>query len=140
LQTPGLANAFDLQYITQKDPGLVMLSAAVPPDKELDARTAVQKELERLATEGISAEALTRVKRILRNSYAFTNEAYSDQTGSLAFYEMIDTYRFAVDYIDAVNQVTPEDVKRVAAEYLDPEKQVLIIFRPPAPRKPGGEV
>ncbi|MGQ9732603.1 MAG: hypothetical protein ACUVX8_15195, partial [Candidatus Zipacnadales bacterium] len=83
---------------------------------------------------------LEDAKRLLRNSYAFANESYSDQTGSMGFYEMIDTYRFAFDYIEAVNQITTEDIQRVAAQYLNRDRHVLVIFRPPAPQKPGHEV
>ncbi len=135
-----LLAAFQLDFITHRDDGLVLLTAATPPDKELEARAAITAEFERLAQEGVTEDELARVKRQLRNSYAFTNEAYSDQVGSMGFYEMIDTYRFAIDYIDAVNAVTVEDIKSVAERYLDPEKLVLVIFRPLSASKPGGEV
>lgn len=135
-----LLTAFQLDYITHRDDGLVLLTAATTPDKELEARAAIMAEFERLAREGTTEDELARIKRQLRNSYAFTNEAYSDQVGSMGFYEMIDTYHFAVDYIDAVNAVTAADVQRVAQRYLDPEKLVLVIFRPPSPTGPGGEV
>ena len=58
----------------------------------------------------------------------------------MGFYEMIDTYRFAIDYIDAVNEVTVDNLRNTAAKYLNPDKRVLVIFRPPAPRQPGTEV
>jgi zinc protease len=140
VEEKGLVNAFDLQYITQRDNGLVLLTTATPPEKEREARTAIAEQIHRLASEGVTDAELAQGKRVLRNSYAFSNEAYSDQIGSLGFYEMIDTYRFACDYMDAVNQVTAADIKRVAAQYLSDDKAVLVIFRPPAPGKPGGEV
>jgi len=140
VEQKGLVNAFDFQFLTQREDGLVLLTAATTPDKELEARAALAEQLQRLATEGVTGEELERSKRVLRNSYAFSNEAYSDQVGSLGFYEMIDTYRFAIDYIDAVNQVTAEDIKRVAAEYLSSDKMILVILRPPAPRGSGHEV
>jgi len=140
VENKGLVTAFDLQFITQKEEGLVLLTAGTEPAKEREARTAIAEQIRRLATEGVSEEELAHNKRLLRNSYAFSNEAYSDQIGSLGFYEMIDTYRFAIDYLDAVDQVTTDDVKRVAAQYLADDKSVLVIFRPPAPHKPGGEV
>lgn len=140
VEARGLVSAYDLQFLTQREPGLVLLTAATTPDKELAARSALRDQLERLATESLTDEDLARCKRVLRNSYAFSNEAYSDQVGSLGFYEMIDTYRFAIDYVDAVNEVTAEDIKRVAAEYLSSEKAITVIFRPPAPRGTGHEV
>jgi len=140
VEAQGLVTAFNLDFITHLNDGLVVLSASVAPDKELEARTAIMAQFQRLATEGVTDEELAAAKRQLRNSYAFTNEAYSDQVGSMGFYEMIDSYRFAVDYIDAVNAVTPEDIKRVAAQYFDSQKAVLVVFRPPTATKPGGEV
>lgn len=140
VQDKGLVTGFDLEYITQKDEGLVILTAVIQPDKELEARTAIMKQFERLAEDGVTEEELADSKRVLRNSYAFANEAYSDQIGSLGFYEMIDTYRFAIEYIDAVNEITCDDIKRVAASYLTSEKAITVIFRPPTPRAPGAEV
>ena len=140
VEAKGLVTAFNLDFVTHLSDGLVVLSVTVAPDKELDARTAIMAQFERLGTEGVTEDELAAAKRQLRNSYAFTNEAYSDQVGSMGFYEMIDSYRFAVDYIGAVNAVTPDDIKSVAARYLDPQKAVLVVFRPPSATKPGGEV
>ncbi|MGQ9732602.1 MAG: M16 family metallopeptidase, partial [Candidatus Zipacnadales bacterium] len=52
----GLIVAFDLQFITQKEDGLVLLTAAAEPTKELEARNALMQEFERLATEPLSSE------------------------------------------------------------------------------------
>ncbi len=135
-----LITAFNVDFITHLDDGLVVVTATVAPDKELDARAALMAQFTRIAKDGVTEEELAAAKRQLRNSYAFTNEGYGDQVGSMGFYQMIDSYRFAVDYIDAVNAVTPDDLKSVAARYFDPQKAVLVVFRPPAPHKPGGEV
>ena len=140
VQEKGLIDAFDVQYITHLDDGLVLVSAITEPGQEMEARQAIEAEFARIAQEGITEEELAQAKRQLRNSYAFSNEAYSDQVGAMGFYEVIDTYRFAIDYIDAVNEVTVDDLKNTAAKYLNPDKRVLVIFRPPAPRQPGTEV
>lgn len=131
----GTAVAVDVQYLTQRDPGLLVVTALTPPDKETDARTAIVAEVERLRNEALTAEALDQAKRVLRIGYAFSNEAYADQAGSLAFYEAIGGYQLAVDYIDRVNAVTPELFQQVARKYLDPNAYTLAIIRP-APR-PG---
>jgi len=140
VEAKGSVTAFDLQFITHRDDGLVLVTAVAEPGKELEARDALLSQFARIAEEGVSQEDLDRAKRQLRNSYAFSNEAYSDQVGAMGFYEMIDTYRFAIDYIPAVDEVTVDDIKATARKYFNPDTRVLVIFRPPAPRKPGTEV
>ncbi len=140
VQDKELITAFDLQYITHRDDGLVLMTAVTEPGKETVARQAILDEFATIAADGVTEEELALAKRQLRNSYAFSNEAYSDQIGSLGFYEMIDTYRFAIDYIDEVDEVTVDDIKATAAKYFNPDTRVQVIFRPPAPRRPGGQV
>lgn len=131
----GTAVAVDVQYLTQRDPGLLIVTALTLPERETDARTAIITEIERLRNETLSPEALEQAKRVLRIGYAFSNEAYADQAGSLAFYEALGDYQLAVDYIERVNAVTPELFQQVARKYLDPNAYTLVIIRP-APR-PG---
>lgn len=130
LVEPGIAMAVDVNYLTQRDPGLFIITALTPPDRETDARAAIIAEIERLRSEPLSAEALEQARRVLRVGYAFANEAYADQAGSLAFYEAIASYRLAVDYIDRVNAVTAEQLQQVARKYLNPDAYTLAIIRP----------
>ncbi len=120
----------ECNYLTQFQPGLMMLTAGIHGEGEITVRNAIIEEITRLRNEKVSEEALERAKRLLRTEYAFTNESYSGQVGSMGFYESIDTYEFAIDYIDYVNAVTPEDIQAVARKYLDPEAYTLVILRP----------
>ncbi|MFP3902856.1 MAG: M16 family metallopeptidase [Armatimonadota bacterium] len=120
----------ECHYLTQFQPGLMMLTAGVHGDGEITVRNIILEEITRLRSEKVSEEALDRAKRLLRTEYAFTNESYSGQIGSMGFYEAIDTYEFAIDYIDYVNAVTAQDVQDVARKYLDPEAYTLVILRP----------
>lgn len=120
----------ECNYLTQFQPGLMMIIAGIHGDGEITARNVILEEIRRLRNEKVSEEALARAKRLLRTEYAFTNESYSGQVGSLGFYDAIDTYEFAIDYIDYVNRVTAEDIQEVARKYLDPEAYTLVILRP----------
>ena len=53
----------------------------------------------------------------------------------MGFYEAIDSYRFAVDYMDQVDAVTVEDISRVARSYLTLDSYTLVVVRPEP--KPG---
>ncbi len=135
-----LAAGVDIIYLTQRQPGMFILTVAILEKNELVVRKAVLEEVRRLIDEKVSDEELARTKRLLRTEYAFSNESYSGQVGSLGFYEAIDTYQFAVDYIDMVNSVTADDIQRVARQIFDTEGYGMVIRRRDKDLPPGQEV
>lgn len=118
----------DVEFLTQKHPGLLLITALVYPAREADAQAGVLAEVKRLTDEPLSETELDRAKRLLYTEYAFSNESYDDQVGSLGFYSGIDDYRFAIDYIKTVMQVTPAQVQQVAAKYLQPSAYSLAVL------------
>jgi len=135
LEDKGLALMSTVDFLTQRYPGLFVITALTKPDSEREVRSTILAEIQRLGDEQVAEEELAEAKRLLRAAYAFSNEAYSDQVGSLGFYEAIATHQVAIDYIGEVNQVTPADLQRVARKYLVPDLYTLIIVRPEA--QPG---
>jgi len=119
----------DVQFLTQKQPGLLTVTAVVRPGREEEAQVAIVREMQRLAQEPVSDQELDRAKRLLYAEYAFSNEALDDQVGSMGFYASIDTYRFAIDYIEQVMQITPAQLQQVAARYYKPDNYALAILR-----------
>jgi len=129
-----VAVSTDVEFITRRDPGLVIISCVATEGKEREAREGVLDEIRRLTDEPLRPGELAAAKKLLRDAYAFSNETLGDQTGSMGFYESIDTYKFAIDYIDQVNKVTAKDVQRTAARYLRPDAYTLVVAR--SPRRP----
>ena len=125
-----LAITCAVQFLTQRDPGLFIITAVTAPDKELAARQASLEEVEQLRAAPVSDQTLQEAKRLLYADYAFTNEAYTDQVDTLVFYEAIDSYRFATEYIELVNQVTAADLQAVVSKYLGPDNCSRLIIRP----------
>ena len=134
-----LVKGSSVDFITHKMPGLLIITAVVDPRQELTARQALLDVVASLAKAPPTPEQLARAKKLIYVSYAFQNEACSDQVGSMGFYEAIDSYRFAVDYMDEVNKVTPEDIQRVAQQHLKPESCALVVLRSEKPAVPGQE-
>ncbi len=129
-----LALGATCDFLTHRHPGMLIISAVCRPDKEVQVRQAIIDKLENLRREPLRDDELERVKDTLYTSYAFTNETYVDQVGSIGFYEMIDTYKFAFEYIDIVRSITAEELRAVALKYLDPNRRAVVIMRP---RRPG---
>ncbi len=130
LEEKGVALMSSVDFLTQRYPGLFIITALTRPDKEREVRSTILAQIESLRSEQVSDEELSEAKRLLRAEYAFSNEAYSDQVGSLGFYEALATYHMAVDYIGEVNKISPEDIRRVARKYLLPDAYTLVIVRP----------
>lgn len=120
----------EVQFITKRDPGLFIVTCVCPQEREYEARDVVLAEIGKLRAEKLSAADLAAAKDVVLSGYAFDASTLSGQVGCLAFYEAIDTWRFAVDYPGEVQKVTAEDVQRVAQTYLDPAKYTLVIIRP----------
>lgn len=119
----------EVQYLTQRQPGLLTITALLYPAREDEALAGILAQVRRLAEEPISEAELARARRMLYTDYAFTNESYDDQVGSMGFYESIDTYQFALDYIAEVMRITPEQIQATARKYLLEEAYTLVILR-----------
>ncbi|MCX7600073.1 MAG: insulinase family protein [Armatimonadetes bacterium] len=131
-----LALAADAEFLTQRYPGLLILLVVCAREKELEARQAILEAVEQLRSAPLSDEEMKRLKDLIYTQYAFTNETCLDKAGSIGFYEMITGYRFAFDYIDLVEKVTPEQLQEVARRYLNPDAYSAVVLRP---RSEGGQ-
>ncbi len=125
-----LLQAAVVNYLTQRWPGLFTISAVTQPAYELDLRSALLDKINYLRTNLVSEKVVAEAKQAIYADYAFSNESYIDQVDSLAFYEAIDSYKFAVNYIDLINQITPQEIQQTARKYLGLDNYSLIIIRP----------
>jgi len=139
LEQKGLALNSQAGFLTQKHPGLFLITAVVRPDKELPAREAILSVVRDLRERQFSDEELAYLKKLLYADYAFANQSYADQVGSLAFYEAIDTYKFACQYLATAGAVTAEQIQEVARKYLGEDRFTVVIFRPQTPPDEGRE-
>ncbi len=127
----------EVEFITKRDPGLFIITCVAKPTAEFETRETVLAEVEKLRSHKITPEELETARALIQVSYAFDNQTYLGQVGSLSFYWAIDRYKFAVDYLSEVERVTPDDIQRVARDYLGPSQFTLVIIRP---RAGGGTV
>lgn len=124
----GLVKAVGVEYLTQRDRGLVGVWAVCEPEQEASVREAIRGELRRLADEPVSPEELAAAKRLLSVNYAFANETASDRTSTLGFYEAISSYRMAIQYPARVAAVSAADVQEVARWYAG--EPMWVVMRP----------
>jgi zinc protease len=92
-------------YVTTVDPNAVL--------------RIMREELTTLQTELVDPDGLKRLEQQFITEYFLKNETNADQANVLARAEVFEgDYRAADRFMDNLQRVTPEDVRRVAREYL----------------------
>jgi len=133
-----LVASYDVDYLTQRDPGLFAVDLSDPQDSDA-AVQAVLDEVKRVQTQGISDAELERAKDELRSQYVIQSDTVNGQGGALGFYDMINNYRFGQYYLDRAARVTAADVQRVAKAYLSPDNYIRVDISPlPPPSQDEG--
>jgi len=97
--------------------------------------------MEGMRREPVSPDDLRTAKESLINSFVF---AFDDSHAVVSQRMTLDFYGYPVDYLEKYREkmgaVTREDVLRVAREYLDSERQVILLVGAPEGVDPGGEL
>jgi len=125
------------------DPGLFYFYATVGPGKTTDqVERAIYEEVARLQKEPPDDRELTRAKNQVEAGYVLAQDSVFYQAMQIGEAE---TTGAGVDYVDKfparIRQVTAEDVRRVAAQYLTEDNRTVAVLEPPpapAPQAEGG--
>ncbi len=125
-----LAVTIDCYITGTDDPGLIVLESKPRDGVSLeDLKRAIEEELTLLVDDLVPAIELQKIKNKLEASMLFSELSIVNKAINLAFYEGIGD----VDLINTEDElyanVTAEDIKRVAAEYLKPERQSTLYYR-----------
>jgi zinc protease len=86
------------------------------------------KEIHRLGSEPPTAMELKGIQNYLSGIFILHNSTLDNLIGQLAFVDeqgLDDDY--LTKYVARVNAVTPEDVKRLTAEYLKPDSMTVVV-------------
>jgi zinc protease len=124
-----------------EDPNLFYAVAIVqPPNRPEDVQRALQEAIDRIKTEGVTAEELSRAKRQFARDYILGRETVQQKALQLAHAVVIhNDIRTADGEFDLFQAVTQADVQRVARTYFTPESRMLLTILPTTgPRSSGG--
>src|SRR5205823_15012670 len=127
----GLAFGISAFSYTPGDPGLFGIDATVDPKKREAAEQLVMGIVDEVKQAGVTAEELTKAKKILLSHHLgalTTMRGQASDTGSN--WLLTRNLNFSRDYLDAVQKVTLDDVKRVAGKYLTDENLTVISLNP----------
>jgi zinc protease len=123
----GYAYGARSQFDMRRSPGPFTAAAGVQTDKTAESLTEFFKELEAIATP-IGADELAKAKNYLALGFPGDFETLSDLA---ARFEELVTYGLPDDYYDdytaKIAAVTAADVRRAAAQYIQPDKLAVVV-------------
>ncbi|MBI3925266.1 MAG: insulinase family protein [Armatimonadetes bacterium] len=138
LVEPDIAEATQVDFLTQAHPSLVMVTAVGDRKKVEEMRAGILQGIEKIRQGEFTDPELARAKTILMTTYRFGNETNAGKADSLGFYETIDDWNFATGYLDRIGRVTRDDVVDVARRYLEKSYYGVIMTPEAAPPRREG--
>ena len=90
----------------------------------------IRERIEQLCKEPVSEVELARCQRLLCNDYAFSTETPGQLAGLYGYYHTIARAELSVTYPHYIQQLSPEDIQRVACKYLDSERYGVTVLEP----------
>lgn len=124
--------------LLSRDPNLFTLSAQPLPGKETEeVLKALDDEVARLQKEPVGDTELEKAKNQLEAAFVYAQDSLFSQGMFLAKHEIAAGWRTIADYLPAIRKVTPEDIRRVAGQYLRPQNRTVGILIPLPPKEDG---
>src|SRR5881396_3864301 len=127
----GLAYRISAFSYTPGDPGLFGIDATLDPKKREAAEQLVLRILDEVKQAGVTTEELMKAKKISLSHHLGALTTMRGQASDIGSNWLLTrNLNFSRDYLDAVQQVTLDDIKRVAAKYLTNDNLTTVSLNP----------
>jgi len=128
LYTEGLIISKSADYSSFHELGIFGISAATQTPSTVEKR--IQEILWKVIEEGVTEEEVAIAKAIIRTGYAMDGERAFSMACMMSRYEEISSLEDRIRYEQALEEVTKEDVQRVAEKYVNPQRATVFILKP----------
>ena len=125
-----LVQTVDADLEVRRDPGMFLISTQMPPENEARVFGIVRDELHRIAVEPVTAAELSRVKAAILNKYALNAQTFFARAERLCLNELMADATMDAAFPKLVENVTPDDLRRVASRYLAADLASYSVVRP----------
>src|SRR5438876_4412273 len=127
----GLAYSVSAFSYTPGDPGLFGIDATVDPTKRDAAEQLALRIVDEIKQTGVTAEELAKARKITLSHHLGALTTMRGQASDIGSNWLLTRdLNFSRHYLDAVQKVTLEDIKRVAATYLTENNLTVISLNP----------
>jgi zinc protease len=118
-------------YRPMLDPYLFQVSATARPGVALQKiERAVLVELEKISTEPITDQEFEKVLKQTRAQYVYAEDGVGNHGYRLGMLDVVASWRMYETFLDNLEQVTQDDVQRVAKKYLAETNRTIGWFIP----------
>jgi zinc protease len=127
----GLAFSVSAFSYTPGDPGLFGVDATVDPKKRDDAQKLIQQIIDEVKQAGVTADELMKAKKMSLSHHLDALTTMRGQASDIGSNWLLTrNLDFSRDYLNAVQKVTLDDIKRVAAKYLIDQNLTVASLNP----------
>ena len=124
-------NMISTDYYHFKDGGNFFIQGNFKPEEKETAIKQIKEEIENLCENGISENELKKAKKKIKTGFAENSETVSEIAETIGFYMTVcDNLKCVEEYINIIDKITAEDVKKVANDYLALNKAVIAALLP----------
>lgn len=116
---------------TPMDRGAFEIEAALDAEKLGEAVAGIKENIRHIQEKGVSADELDKAKRQVLSRYIHELQLSEHVAYSTAMDEaFLGDHSFSRKYIQAVGEVTPQDIQRVAKKYLTDRGLSVVVLKP----------
>jgi zinc protease len=113
------------------DPYLYTITVILRPGRTVEEVLAtVEGEIARLKEAPPALEEVARAVKQARALFAYGTESITNQGFWLGYSEMFADYDWFLNYLDALEKVSPEDVQQAAQRYLRLQNRTMGVYMP----------
>ncbi|MCC6703585.1 MAG: insulinase family protein, partial [Thermomicrobiales bacterium] len=139
LVSTGIARSAGSDVDLMIDPFVISLSAAGLPDSDLgEIERVIDEQIGRISSETPSEAEVARAIKQVKAQYVYSSEGVTSQAFAMGNMAMVDRWQRAFTLIDELEAVTPEDVRRVAETWFNPEQRTVGLLIPTDGKSGGG--
>ncbi|OPY70776.1 MAG: Protease 3 precursor [Syntrophorhabdaceae bacterium PtaU1.Bin034] len=134
----GLVTDSDTYLFAPREKGLFVIIATFKGRDYQKVTQGIEAELDRISREGIEPWEIEKAKNLIRASYVYSAETVQGkarQTGN--FQTLTDDPLYADKYLEAIDRVGVEDVKRVLTTYLRAKDKSTVVLMPKTTSNPS---
>jgi zinc protease len=128
-----LVNSAWASYESFDKMGILTFGAECVHDDPTETEQALWAEVNSLCHHPVGREDLERVKTRIQSRRLYAQEEVLGVARTLASYEALGDYRLVDTLLERLHEVTTDDVRRVAQDYLSLERGALLEYLPPEP-------
>lgn len=122
--------AIDCEASPQRDASLLTIGAWLDERDVGVVESLICEHLVALRDRPVSISELNRAKQLLCSDYIFSTETPNQLASLYGYYGLLDHLPEATAYPDRIRAVGPTDIRRVAEQYLSPDRYAMVTLVP----------